>query len=530
MKRKTMGWLIVFLLFIVYMLNYMDRSALSITAPLIEKELGFNAAEMGMIFSAFFIGYALFNFIGGWASDKVGPKTVFLIAALLWSVFCGLTGLVTGLWTMLIVRVLFGMAEGPVSAAGNKIINNWISRKESATAIGIFSAGSPLGGAVSGPIVGLLALSLGWRPAFGIIFLFGLVWVLLWYFIVSDKPTMSKRLAPEERIDFENHEDVILSDDGRATPSLGYYMKQPMVWATTLAFFSYNYILFFFLTWFPMTGIVLQEGAGMPDNIKEGDRVIVDPYIYCGHCYPCSVGRTNCCENLNVIGVHVDGAMQEVVTHPAHLIHKIPDNVPSEMAPLAEPLTIALHALHRANVKAGEYVAIIGAGAIGLMAALSARHYKATPILIDIVEERLRYAQKLGVPYVLNAADDQVIDAIKNITHGTMAQVVIEASGANSAIRNTLDLASFAGRISFTGWPKQETSLPTNLITYKELDLRGSRTSAGEFDEALRMLSTLEINPQDVVSKVVNLDEIPDAVKELDRYPERYLKINAVFH
>lgn len=100
MKRKTMGWLIVFLLFIVYMLNYMDRSALSITAPLIEKELGFNAAEMGMIFSAFFIGYALFNFIGGWASDKVGPKTVFLIAALLWSVFCGLTGLVTGLWTM----------------------------------------------------------------------------------------------------------------------------------------------------------------------------------------------------------------------------------------------------------------------------------------------------------------------------------------------------------------------------------------------------------------------------------------------
>ncbi|EHB0533386.1 MFS transporter, partial [Escherichia coli] len=243
MKRKTMGWIIVFLLFIVYMLNYMDRSALSITAPLIEKELGFNAAEMGMIFSAFFVGYALFNFIGGWASDKVGPKTVFLVAALLWSVFCGMTGLVTGLWTMLAVRVLFGMAEGPVSAAGNKIINNWISRKESATAIGIFSAGSPLGGAISGPVVGLLAISLGWRPAFGIIFIFGLVWVLLWYFFVSDKPSKSKRLAAEERVDFENHDDIILAEDGKGTPSLGYYMKQPMVWATTLAFFSYNYIL-----------------------------------------------------------------------------------------------------------------------------------------------------------------------------------------------------------------------------------------------------------------------------------------------
>lgn len=81
MKRKTMGWLIVFLLFIVYMLNYMDRSALSITAPLIEKELGFNAAEMGMIFSAFFIGYALFNFIGGLLvagpAIKLGQKRFF---------------------------------------------------------------------------------------------------------------------------------------------------------------------------------------------------------------------------------------------------------------------------------------------------------------------------------------------------------------------------------------------------------------------------------------------------------------------
>ncbi|MCV5555322.1 MFS transporter, partial [Escherichia coli] len=88
-------------------------------------------------------------------------------------------------------------------------------RKESATAIGIFSAGSPLGGAISGPVVGLLAISLGWRPAFGIIFIFGLVWVLLWYFFVSDKPSKSKRLAAEERVDFENHDDIILAEDGK---------------------------------------------------------------------------------------------------------------------------------------------------------------------------------------------------------------------------------------------------------------------------------------------------------------------------
>ncbi len=144
------------------------------------------------------------------------------------------------------------------------------------------------------------------------------------------------------------------------------------------------------------------------------------------------------------------------------------------MAPLAEPLTIALHALHRAG-RPGNMFAIIGAGAIGLMAALSARHYGQSACSDRIVEEG--YAmRKLGVPYV-NAADDRVIDANKNITHGTMAQVVIEASGANSAIRSTPVLASFAGRISaFTGWYGNRKRRCRRTDHYKELDLRGSRT------------------------------------------------------
>ncbi|MBN6290598.1 zinc-binding dehydrogenase, partial [Escherichia coli] len=80
----------------------------------------------------------------------------------------------------------------------------------------------------------------------------------------------------------------------------------------------------------------------------------------------------------------------------------------------------------------------------------SSLNYKATPILVDIVDERLQYAKSLGVPYVVNSAKANVIEAVKDITQGTMAQVVVEASGANSAIRSTLDLASFAGRIAYT--------------------------------------------------------------------------------
>jgi threonine dehydrogenase-like Zn-dependent dehydrogenase len=263
-------------------------------------------------------------------------------------------------------------------------------------------------------------------------------------------------------------------------------------------------------------------------GIVAGDRVIIDPYIYCGKCYPCSIGRTNCCEDLKVLGVHVDGGMTELFAHPSELLHKIPDNIPWEQVPAAEPLTIALHAIHRTNVKAGEHVAIIGAGPIGLLAALVAIAYNATPILIDIVDERLKFANNIGIKYTINSIEENTEEKIREITNQRMAEVVIEASGANVAIRNSIDYVSYAGRIALTGWPKVDTTLPTGLFTKKELDIRGSRTSAGEFAEALNLMSEGTIDVTPIISKVINLDEVPDAVKGLSEHPEKYLKINAL--
>jgi hypothetical protein len=277
-----------------------------------------------------------------------------------------------------------------------------------------------------------------------------------------------------------------------------------------------------------VAGTVIEGGEGLPENIKPGDRVIVDPYIYCGHCYPCRIGRTNCCEHLQVIGVHIDGGMREIFAHPANLLHKVPDNIPLAAIPLAEPLTIALHALHRTTLIAGEHIVIIGAGTIGLLAALVALHYKAIPILIDIVPERLDYARSLGIENIINPAASDAIAIIKRLTQGRMAEVVVEASGANAAIKNTLDYVSFAGRIAFTGWPNAETLLPTNIITLKEVDIRGSRTSKGEFPEALMLLAKGIIPADKIISKTLSLEEIPAAVKDLSANPGRYLKINAL--
>lgn len=276
-----------------------------------------------------------------------------------------------------------------------------------------------------------------------------------------------------------------------------------------------------------LAGEVIEIGENSK-GIKAGDRVIVDPYMYCGECYPCSLGRTNCCTDLKVLGVHIDGGMVEYFTHPSEMLYKVPDNIPWEQVPMAEPLTIALHAIHRTKVTAGEHVVIIGAGGIGLLAALSAIAYDAIPILMDIVDERLSFAKKLGIKYTINAMDKDALSKIEKITNGRMAEVVIEASGSNAAIRNTLDYVSNAGRIALTGWPKKETSLPTNIFTMKEIDIRGSRTSAGEFEEALKLISDGTVDVKSIISKVVNLEEVPEAVMELSDHPERYLKINAL--
>lgn len=275
------------------------------------------------------------------------------------------------------------------------------------------------------------------------------------------------------------------------------------------------------------------EVISIPENnkngIKSGDRVIVDPYLYCGHCYPCSIGRTNCCVDLKVLGVHVDGGMAEYFCHPADMLLKVPDDMPWDIIPLAEPLTIALHGIHRLNLKAGEHIAINGAGPIGLLAAMVALHYGAEPIMIDLVKERLDFAKSLGVRYTINLREEDLVEKVSEYTNGRMAECVMEASGANSAIRATLDIVSHAGRIALTGWPKQETPIPTDMITRKEVDVRGARTSAGEFPEAIDLIYHQKVDARRILTKVISIDEAPETIRDIEKNPGNYMKVNILF-
>lgn len=265
-----------------------------------------------------------------------------------------------------------------------------------------------------------------------------------------------------------------------------------------------------------------------PDNkkgIKPGDRVVIDPYIYCSHCYPCSIGRTNCCTNLKVPGVHINGGMAEYFTHPEDLLIRIPEELSFAEAAMAEPMTISLHGIHRGNLKKGEYCVIIGAGPIGLIAAMIARAYEAHPILIDVVQERLDFSRRQGIKYIINPDSTNPEKLIYEITNGTMAQLVMECSGSNKAIKASLNYVSHAGRITFTGWPKQETNLPTDIITKKEIDIRGARTSAGEFEEALELMKSKKVDLTETLTKTVSIDEATKTIIDIEKNPSRYMKV-----
>ncbi len=242
-------WMVVSLMFLNGMINYLDRSALGVAAPLVTQDLHLDAAQLGIVFSVFSLGYAAFCFIGGYCGDLFGPKRVLSVSMGVWSLFCGLTAAVTGFWSMLVVRLFFGMGEGPISSNYNRMIRSWFPVDQRASAIGIANAGTPLGAAIAGPIVGLLALNYGWQISFVAVAVIGFIWIAVWHFSVTDQPQNHPDVGADELAELSDPEPAVDLAQGR--PPLSSILLQPTVLATAFAFFGYITILFFFINWFP---------------------------------------------------------------------------------------------------------------------------------------------------------------------------------------------------------------------------------------------------------------------------------------
>jgi L-gulonate 5-dehydrogenase len=234
-----------------------------------------------------------------------------------------------------------------------------------------------------------------------------------------------------------------------------------------------------------IAGVLETAAPGLP----AGTPVVVEPFIGCGHCYPCRVGKPNCCANLRIVGVHRDGGFADLVVVPATHVHPVPAGIGLVEAAFAEPVAIGVQGCNRGAVTAADHVLVLGAGPIGLAVAEVARERGARVHVTDLNADRLVVAATLGLDTL--PGGDGLAGRVLDLTNGEGMPVVMEATGAPAAMGAACEMVAAGGRVVILGLVAKgvEVALPGLDFTRKEMTILGSRASTGCFPEALRLIA-----------------------------------------
>ncbi len=249
--RQTPKLLLTFL-FAGGLINYMDRAIMGLLGPAMRADLGLSAGHFGIAMSAFSVGYTLFTLIGGWAADRYGSARVLLATMLVWSIFAGLTGFVTTIGALILVRFLFGAGEAPWLSAFNKILVDRLPKEKFSTFHSLCSSGQPLGGAIAGPVIGVVTAAYGWRWGFFAAGIVGLVWAALWLLLVFSKArAFEKKQATVAQVDVIRDRNEQASEQSPDAVSRGDLMRNRTIWICIFAMACSTYLMVFFFSWFP---------------------------------------------------------------------------------------------------------------------------------------------------------------------------------------------------------------------------------------------------------------------------------------
>jgi len=239
------------------------------------------------------------------------------------------------------------------------------------------------------------------------------------------------------------------------------------------AFFTYPRILGHEI------GAEIVEIEDNDQGLKNGDKVIIMPYISCHKCIACRNGITNACTNIQVLGVHTDGAMQEYITVPNDLLISAENLNTSEIA-IVEPLAIGAHAIRRADLRDSETILVVGCGPIGIGIMKLAQIRGAKVIAMDVSEQRLTYAKdEIGVDFIVNALESP-LEKIMEITNGDLANAVFDASGNKIALESGIQYMSHGGRYVLVGLSKGDLNFNHPSIHAKESSILCSRNATTE--------------------------------------------------
>ncbi len=246
-----------------------------------------------------------------------------------------------------------------------------------------------------------------------------------------------------------------------------------------------------------------------PRDITVGDRCCVEPYLNCGQCIACRRGKTNCCENIAVLGVHTDGGMREELDVPINKLHRA-NGLSFDQLALVETLCIGAHAAGRANVEAGETVLVIGAGPIGLAVTQFLSVAGARILVMDISEQRLEFCRRVApIAGTINPTLGDAAAQIRAQNEGELPTCVMDATGHAASMQGTFELAAHGGRIVFVGLVQAEISFDDPNFHKRELTLMGSRNAtADDFARVIGLIEAGQIDTTAWITHRLNLSEV----------------------
>jgi len=267
-------------------------------------------------------------------------------------------------------------------------------------------------------------------------------------------------------------------------------------------FFSYPRVLGHELA------VEVVEVGENPQGLSRGDLCVVVPYLECGSCVACRQGKVNCCTQLRVLGVHVDGGMAEFLTVPVRNLIPSP-NLNLEQIALVENQSIGAHAVRRAAPEEGEPALVIGAGPIGLGVIQAAKARGAMVIAMDISRERLEFCHRhLGVEHTVNA-QDKALDALLEITSGDLPTLVFDATGSPESMLKAFEYVAHGGRLVFVGVVQADITFHDPEFHKREMTLLATRNATRQdFEWVVRSMESGAIVTDPMITHRVSFEQV----------------------
>lgn len=278
-------------------------------------------------------------------------------------------------------------------------------------------------------------------------------------------------------------------------------------------------------------GAVIEKvGNKVPEFLKPGMTVTVNPYTNCGHCAACRSGHNNACEFNETLGVQRDGAMREYMVLPWDKI--IPsEGLSTKASALIEPMSVGFHAISRAEVTDIDTVLVFGCGMIGVGAIVRASLRGATVITVDLDDEKLELAKQLGASYTINSKTQDLHSEIQKITNGMGPTVVVEAVGSIPTYQAAIEEVAFCGRVVCIGYSKSDVTFHTGLFVKKEINILGSRNAMPlDFEAVINYLKKGQCPLDSLISAVVKPESAFYAMKNWCAAPGKVFRILVDFN